>query len=215
MAGHETTSATLSFAYYNLVTNPEKLHKAQQQVDEILGDSVLTIDMLPKLTYIDAVIKETLRLSNPIGAMNVTATQDTIIGGKYFVPKETGITVVLKYLHRDRKVWGDDVDQFSPERMLDGGFQALPPNSWKPFGNGMRACIGRGFAEQEMLINIALVLQRFQLELADPSYELQLKSTLTIKPTNFKLKVRRRPGKSLMVSALSHKQTKRMRACDG
>lgn len=176
---------------------------AQQQVDEVVGDNVLTLDMLPKLTYLDAVIKETLRLSNPIGAINVTATQDTVIGGKYFVPNETGITVVLKYLHRDRKVWGDDVDEFRPERMLDGGFQALPPNSWKPFGNGMRACIGRGFAEQEMLINIALVLQRFQLELADPSYELQLKSTLTIKPTNFKLKARRRPGKSLMVSSTS------------
>lgn len=66
------------------------------------------------------------------------------------------------------------------------------------FGNGMRACIGRGFAEQEMVMNIALVLQRFQLELADPNYELKLKSSLTIKPLDFKMKVRRRPGKSLL-----------------
>ena len=62
----------------------------------------------------------------------------------------------------------------------------------------MRACIGRGFAEQEMLMNMALVLQRFQLELADPNYNLKLKNTQTIKPFEFKLKVRRRPGKSLM-----------------
>ena len=62
----------------------------------------------------------------------------------------------------------------------------------------MRACIGRGFAEQEMIMNIALVLQRFQLEMADPSYELQMKSTLTIKPYQFKLRVRRRPGRTLM-----------------
>lgn len=63
----------------------------------------------------------------------------------------------------------------------------------------MRPCIGRGFAEQEMLINIALVLQRFQLQLADPTYEPELKSTLRIKPWNFKMKARRRPGKTLMV----------------
>lgn len=62
----------------------------------------------------------------------------------------------------------------------------------------MRACIGRGFAEQEMIMNIALVLQRFQLEMADPDYDLQLKSTLTIKPYQFRFKVRRRPGKSLL-----------------
>ncbi|CAG8908608.1 unnamed protein product [Penicillium egyptiacum] len=62
----------------------------------------------------------------------------------------------------------------------------------------MRACIGRGFAEQEMLINTALVFQKFQLEFADPSYELAVVSTLTIKPKTFKTKVRRRHGKGLL-----------------
>ena len=57
VAGHETTSATLSFSYYNLIKNPEKLHKAIQEVDNVLGDNILTIDMLPKLNYVDACIK--------------------------------------------------------------------------------------------------------------------------------------------------------------
>ena len=122
-----------------------------------------------------------------------------MLGGKYFVAKGQSVRVVLKDVHYDRKAWGDDVDVFRPERFLDGGFQKLKPNSWKPFGNGNRACIGRGFAEQEMLMNIALVLQRFQIDLADPAYELQLRSNLTIKPGGFKMKVRRRPGKGLMV----------------
>ena len=63
----------------------------------------------------------------------------------------------------------------------------------------MRACIGRNFAEQEMMINMALVLQRFNIELADPTYELRLKSTLTIKPDGFRMKVHRRAGKSATV----------------
>ena len=71
VAGHETTSATLSFAYYNLMKNPDKLHKAQQQADEVVVDSVLSLDMLPKLNYIDAVIKETLRMSRPINQVRL------------------------------------------------------------------------------------------------------------------------------------------------
>ncbi|TAQ85754.1 hypothetical protein B7494_g5932 [Chlorociboria aeruginascens] len=198
VAGHETTSGTLSFCYYNLLKNPEKLHKAQQEVDEVVGNDVLQIEHLPKLTYIDACIKETLRLSSPIGIFTVRPKEDTLLGGRYPVTTKTVIQTNLKGLHNDREVWGDDANVFRPERFLNGGFQALPPNSWKPFGNGMRGCIGRTFAEQEMVMNVALVLQRFQLEFADPAYELQLKSTLTIKPGNFKMKVRRRPGKTLM-----------------
>jgi len=199
VAGHETTSSTLSFTYLNLLKNPEKLLKAQQQVDDIIGDSVISLEHLPKLTYIDACIKETLRLSSPIPSWTLCPRQDTRLAGKYPVSENTQVTSVLRSLHHETAVWGDDHDEFIPERMMDGRFEKLPPNSWKPFGNGMRSCIGRGFAEQEMVINIALVLQRFQLELADPSYELELKSTLTIKPWNFRMKVRRRPGKTLLV----------------
>ncbi len=91
----------------------------------------MTVEMIPKLTYIDAVLKETLRLSAPIGLLTVTATKDQVLGGKYFIPKGQGVTTLLKQVHRDRKAWGDDADEFKPERML-GGFQNLPPNSWKP-----------------------------------------------------------------------------------
>lgn len=164
-------------------------------MDEIVGTAPLELQHLSKLTYIDACIKETLRMTSPIGAFVVHPKEDTLIGGKYFVAKDTFIQANLRGLHYDRDVWGDDVSEFKPERMLDGGFQALPPNSWKPFGNGMRACIGRAFAEQEMIMNVALVLQRFQLELADPTYELKLKSTMTIKPYEFRMKVHRRAGR--------------------
>lgn len=57
---YETTSATLSFIYYLLCTYPETMAKAQQEVDEVVGDKVLTYEMLPKLKYLDACIKEAL-----------------------------------------------------------------------------------------------------------------------------------------------------------
>jgi cytochrome P450/NADPH-cytochrome P450 reductase len=174
-----------------LLNNPETLHKAQQEVDEVLGDNVMTVNHISKLTYIDACLKETLRLSSPITSINVKPKQDTTLGGgKYAVSTDTFIQINMRGLHHDPKVWGEDHDEFKPERMFDEAFKALPPNAWKPFGNGARGCIGRGFAWQEMIMNVALVLQRFQIEKADPKYKLELKSTLTIKPWNWRIKVR-------------------------
>lgn len=124
----------------SLLKNPDKLHKAIEQVDEVLGDNVLTVDMLPKLTYLDACIKETLRLSSPINVFSVTSQKDQVIGGKYFLPKGQAVTASLRDLHHDRAVWGDDVEEYRPERFLDGTFQQLPPNSWKPVRLNVRNC---------------------------------------------------------------------------
>ncbi|KAL1631997.1 hypothetical protein SLS56_004042 [Neofusicoccum ribis] len=194
IAGHETTSGTLSYLFYNLLKNPEKLHKAQQEVDSVLGDEPITVK---HLKYIDACIKETLRLNGPIGQISRKAKHDTVIGGRYQIPADHAIVTNLRGLHSDPAVWGEDAAEFRPERMLH--MEDLPPDAWKPFGVGMRSCIGRAFAEQEMILNVALILQRFQVEMADPSYVLVNKSTLTIKPDGFFIKARRRPGKAPMV----------------
>lgn len=110
-----------------------------------------------------------------------------MLGGKYYVDDKTPILISLALLHKDRAVWGDDAAEFKPERMIDTGV-------WRPFGIGARSCIGRAFAEQEMIAAVALILQRFQCEMADPSYDMKLVSTMTIKPDDFRFKVRRRPG---------------------
>ena len=92
------------------------------------------------------------------------------------------ITAILPKVHRDPLIYGDDAGEFKPERMEDEPFSKLPPNSWKPFGNGMRGCIGRAFAWQESLLTVALLFQNFEFRLDDPSYQLLVRQTLTIKP---------------------------------
>ena len=67
---------------------------------------------------------------------------------------------------------------------MPGEFEKIPKNAWKPFGNGMRACIGRGFALQEILIALASILQKFDLRLADPTYTLEVSNRL--KPSSEK-----------------------------
>jgi len=131
--GTEMLSASLSFVLYYLCANPEVQLKAQQAVDQVVGDKVLTADMLPKLTYLDACIKEALRLQPPTAILNRTSVRDTVLGDKYLVKKGQMVSALPRHVHRDRKVWGEDADEFRPERMLKEGRLVLPPNNaWKP-----------------------------------------------------------------------------------
>ncbi|TPX63122.1 unspecific monooxygenase [Spizellomyces sp. 'palustris'] len=196
VAGHETTSGLLSFAFFYLLNNPYALQKAQSEVDQVTGGKPVTVDHIFKLPYIDAVLKETLRLQPPAPffTRKVKATEGqtnyTFKHGEYEVTGHEVISVIIAKLHRDSKVWGEDAEEFRPERMLEGKFAALPPNSWKPFGSGVRACIGRSFAWQESLLVVAMILQKFDMEKADPAYDLRVKQTLTIKPSDFYMKAK-------------------------
>jgi len=68
----------------------------------------------------------------------------------YELPQD-GVTILsLPQIHRDPLVYGDDADEVRPERMLDENFNKLPKNAWKPFGSGMRGCIGRPFAIRKL-----------------------------------------------------------------
>lgn len=84
-------------------------------------------------------MRETLRLDAPITQFGVTAKEDTLLAGKYPVYKDEPIALLLKKGHVDPAVYGDDAEEFKPERMLDEPFNKLPKNAWKPFGNGLRA----------------------------------------------------------------------------
>lgn len=185
IAGHETTSGTLSFAMYRLMKNPDVFRKAQQQVDEVVGKGPITVEHMTKLPYIEAILRETLRLDSPISSIFVTPVEDTLLGGKYPVQTHENVGMFMAKSHLDPTVYGEDALEFKPERMTTDKFSALPKNAWKPFGNGARACIGRPFAWQEMVLAMAMLLQNFNFVMDDPSYDLEYKQTLTIKPKDF------------------------------
>ncbi|KAL7623677.1 hypothetical protein AAE478_005229 [Parahypoxylon ruwenzoriense] len=194
IAGHETTSGLLSFAFYEMLKHPEAYRKAQQEVDTVIGKGPITVDHMSKLPYIAAIMRETLRIDAPISLYSVTPKEDTLLAGKYPVYKDEPMSLFLKKMHVDPAVYGDDAQEFKPERMLDEPFNKLPKNAWKPFGNGLRACIGRPFAWQEATLAIAMLLQNFNFVLDDPGYSLSIKQTLTIKPKGFRMRATLRDG---------------------
>lgn len=161
-----------------------------------MGEGSIQLEHINKLHYVQAILRETLRLQPTAPAFTVGAKAEggEILGGKYHVEKDTPIIIALPKMQRDPAVWGEDAEEWQPERMLDDNFSKLPPNSWKPFGNGSRGCIGRPFAWQEAVLVTAMCLQYFNFEIDDPSYQLQIKSTLTIKPKDFNMKATLREG---------------------
>jgi cytochrome P450/NADPH-cytochrome P450 reductase len=184
----------LSCAIYALLKHPDVLKKAYEEVDRVLGpdiDAKPTYQQVTQLTYITQILKEALRLWPPAPAYGISPLGDETIGGKYKLKKNTFITVLVLALHRDPSVWGPNPDAFDPENFSREAEAARPVNAWKPFGNGQRACIGRGFAMHEAALAIGMILQRFKL-IDNHRYQMVLKETLTIKPDGFKIKVRPR-----------------------
>lgn len=207
--GHETTSGLLSFAFSQMLKNPRTFFAAQQEVDRVVGTERIQAKHLKSLDYINAVLRETLRLTPTAPAFQRAVRPQnrekkvTIGGGRYEIPRGQSIICNLMKIHTDPKVWGDDAQEFKPERMLGGKFEKLPKNAWKPFGTGLRSCIGRAFAWQEALLATAMILQNFNVELVDPEYDISMVQSLTIKPKDFYIRASLRPG--ITSIALQHR----------
>ncbi len=213
IAGHETTSGLLSFAIYFLLKNPAVLHKAYREADEVLSSAPPTYKQVLDLKYIRMILNESLRLWPTAPGFDVYAKEDTVIGGKYPLKKGDSVSILLPQLHRDQAAWGEDAGEFRPERFEDP--EKVPSHAFKPFGNGQRACIGMQFALHEATLVLGMILQHFEL-IDYTNYQLDVQQTLTIKPGDFKIRVKPREkvasariqdaGSKLATAGTAHKE---------
>jgi cytochrome P450/NADPH-cytochrome P450 reductase len=204
IAGHETTSGLLSFTIYHLLRHPEVLQRAIDEVDAVLGPNFNndpTYRQVTDLRYVRQVLNESLRLwpTAPMFAL-FPLEGETIIGGRYQISKHDGIAVLVPMLHRDTKIWGENAAEFDPEHFSAAAERERPPEAFKPFGNGQRACIGRQFAMHEATLALGMILQRFDLVGPD-NYELKIKETLTLKPDGLSIRLKSRTSTAKRASS--------------
>jgi cytochrome P450 / NADPH-cytochrome P450 reductase len=121
----------------NMLLKPSTYFLAQQEVDRVAGKEKISSKHLNELPYVNAVLRETLRLT-PTAPAFVRGIRPenkeevvTIGDGKYAIPRGQGVLCLMGKVQRDPKVYGDDADEFKPERMLDENFEKLPKNAWK------------------------------------------------------------------------------------
>ncbi|MDI1456718.1 cytochrome P450 [Streptomyces sp. ATE26] len=194
VAGHETTSGALSFALYYLARHPEVAARARAEVDRVWGDTAEPgYEQVAKLRYVRRVLDESLRLWPTAPAYAREARQDTVLAGEHPMRRGAWALVLLPLLHRDPEVWGEDAERFDPDRFAAGAVRARPPHTFKPFGTGARACIGRQFALHEATLVLGLLLRRYELR-ADPAYRLRVTERLTVMPEGLRLSLERRPS---------------------
>lgn len=136
----------LSFLFYELLENPAAYRKAQEEVDKVIGKGAVTVDHMGKLPYLEACLRETLRLHPTAPGFTLQAKGDQVIGGKYTIKDKHHVTLMLAQLHRDPEVYGVDAMNFRPERMEGKAFSELPPNAWKvSTGRYLGPWIGVGY----------------------------------------------------------------------
>ncbi len=201
VAGHETTSGALSFALYYLTRHPELLAKARAEVDAVWGDREPAFGDVAKLRHVRRCLDEAMRLWPTAPGYSREAREDVVLGGKHPMRKGDWVIVPLPLVHRDPAVWADP-ERFDPDRFEPAAVKKRRAQAYKPFGTGERACIGRQFALHEAVLALGMVLQRYDFE-ADPSYELKIVESLTLKPSGFTLRPRVRANLGPQVTHLS------------
>jgi len=185
-AGHDTTGHTMTWLLLELARQPEFQQQVIKEVDEFfkeLGDRDLTYRDLSRLPFLDRCITETLRMWPAVanGTFRQLQFDDAIVGSggsSVTLPKGTFVNLVNWSRHRNPDLWGDDVNQFNPNRKFEESevtsvgcpMAAANPQSlrFSPFAHAPRNCLGRNFAQMEMRLIMLYLFRRFSFSFAPP-----------------------------------------------
>jgi cytochrome P450 len=186
-AGHDTTTSALLWWSWLLATHPAAAQRAADEVDAVLGGATPTAEDTARLPWLQATLKEALRLYPPGPVLMSRRTTAPITLGGWPIPQGAILRITPWTLHRDEQQF-PQADRFQPERFMEGA-PPIPKGAWMPFGAGPRVCIGQHFAQLEMALLGAMLLQRYRLEVpantapATPLMHVTLKSVQPIRLT--------------------------------
>ncbi|XP_060830923.1 cytochrome P450 4C1-like [Bombus pascuorum] len=180
-AGHDTTATSISWILYALGRHPQYQKKILDEYYEIAETEEISLDMLSKLTWLEACIKESWRIYPvaPLIARQIYSPI-TILGHK--LPVGSTVLVNSFLLHRDTRYFPEP-DAYRPERFLPSG-PKYPPYAFIPFSAGSRNCIGWKYATMIVKILILHVLKNFQVKSIDTEDQLRLSSELVLRNAN-------------------------------
>ncbi|KAG0098806.1 hypothetical protein BGZ93_010276 [Podila epicladia] len=192
LAGRDTTAQGLSWQFYSLMANPRVMRNLVQEIDHVLQGSTkhLTYEVLQNgLPYAKAVFHETLRLHPPVPKNIKQAVADDVLpdGTRVYAGDFIGYSTWC--MGRNKKVWGEDAEQFVPERWLVpdpenraifGKFKPESQYKFVSFNAGPRLCLGQQFAILEALVTTCILLQRYQFRLTPDHPVPQVKGSVTL-----------------------------------
>jgi cytochrome P450 len=178
-AGHETTSNALAWTWLFLSEHSDAREQLERELDEVLQGRTATLEDIRRLTYTEAIIKESMRLHPPVWSISRNAAEDVELGG-YLVPKNTDVWINAWILHRDAR-WFPEPLEFRPERWLEPHSvdKNLHKYAYIPFGGGPRICIGNSFAMLEAVLILATIAQQYRIHVTQP---VEREASITLTP---------------------------------
>jgi len=198
IAGHETTSITMSWALFALTQNKDAQTKLREEVSNLSTENP-SMDDLNGFPYLDAVVRETLRLYPPVSGVLREAVKDDyiplskpftdtkgIVHNEIRIKKGQGITVPVALIQRDKSIWGEDATEFKPERWAKIPDAATSIHGvWAnlfTFIGGPRSCIGFRFSLVETKALLFTLIRAFEFDLAVPAKDLGSKPNDILRP---------------------------------
>ncbi|KAJ7865599.1 cytochrome P450 [Mycena olivaceomarginata] len=181
IAGSDTSATVLANTFFFLLSHPESYKRLQLELDEVFPHGVkepTDAALLSSLPYLNAVIKESLRLLPPVATSLQRAptvgTGDKVLGEDFIIPEGTSVVVPPYTMHRDTRYFSPSPDKYLPERWL-GGDNATGTNckfvvnedAFIPFSTGPANCAGKSLAMLEIRMVVAYVMQAFELRFAE------------------------------------------------
>ncbi|WVZ13653.1 hypothetical protein V8G54_011219 [Vigna mungo] len=176
-AGHETTALLLTWTVMLLATNPHWQDKVRAEVKHIFKGETPSLDKLSKLTLLQMVINEAMRLYPPATVLPRMVFEDIELG-ELQIPKGLSIWIPVLAIHHSEELWGEDANEFNPQRFASKSFIS---GRFIPFGSGPRNCVGQSFAMMEAKIILAMFISQFSFTISQ-SYKHAPVLLLTIKP---------------------------------
>lgn len=164
MAGHETSGTALAWAFERILSSPEVEARLRAELASVVGTEPLSAAHLPRLEYLDATIKESLRVRPIMPAGGGRVLQKPLEVGGHVIPAGVLLINGVYLLHRRPELYPEP-DAFKPERFLG---KRIDPYEWTPFGGGVRRCLGMAFALFEMKVVVATVLLKTRLRIERP-----------------------------------------------
>ncbi|CAM8973939.1 unnamed protein product [Rhodiola kirilowii] len=169
-AGTDTSAITIEWALAELINNPSIMEKARNEIYSVVGKGRLVEESdIPNLPYIQAIVKETLRLHSAIPMILRDSTERCVIGG-YDIPAKTRLIINIWAIGRDSKYWEEPLE-FRPERFMGQGIKKFDVRGQcfelLPFGSGRRMCPGISLAMQVVQTAFADLVQCFDFEVGN------------------------------------------------
>ena len=160
---------TIEWAMSELLRNPDALAKATEELDRVIGrERLVTEGDIPNLPYTEAIVKETMRLHPVTPLLAPRMSREDASLGSYDIPTGTFVFVNVWAIGRDPAVWGDDADEFRPERFVGSSVDVKGQDfELLPFGSGRRMCPGIGIGLKMVQVVLANLVHGFAWRLPD------------------------------------------------